>query len=591
MPWNIDRIYPSYIAKEYKIDWDLFNQLIEESRIWAEALLKQTDPVLCMEQYIQRAEMLEKVTHRLFSYSQLQLASNILDEEPRKQIERLQKKMEQLTKPHIQFVHWMKNQDLTKLKNNPTLSPYLWDLEQIKIEAEHSLAEREEELLTKMKKTGSQAWSKLQQSITSLTVGTVQNENGKEKTMPLMSIRNLAFHEDPKIRKNAFEVESKLYENLEESAGASLNQIKGEMLTETEWRGYTNPWEFISRRHRISHETVIKIMESVKNKLPLLQTFYQTKAKLLGYENGLPYWDLYAPLGKITQEYPIEKAKETILTVFETFDPRMKEMAEKAFEENWMDIEPRKGKRGGAFCSGLYSLKESRILLNHEETLENLITLAHELGHAYHNIWLMQGTVLHSGSPLSLAETASTFNEHLVQDYLMKQLTGKELVSFLEKKIQRSITIIVDIYSRYIFEQAVMDLRKDSTLSVRKIKELMTKAEIEAYGSGLDPMYCQPNAWINKPHYYMPGLHFYNFPYTIGNLISTYLYKRYLEEGQSFMPMYQKLLGRCGWGNVEEILCSVDIDITSPEFIDTSFAVIEKDLIHFQELTKNDLHT
>jgi pepF/M3 family oligoendopeptidase len=584
MPWNMSRIYPSFDSLEYKSDWELLSSLIDQARTWAESLSEQSDPLATMEQYIREGEKIREHASRLSMFSHLQLASNVQNEEARMHSERIQKKMELLTMVNVRFTRWIQTRDLTQIPDSSFMSPYRWDLEQIKKEALHLLPEREEDLLNKLKKTGSGAWSKLQQSITSLTMGEIQDENGSKKKLPLMSIRNLAFHENPQIRKNAYEVENKIYENLEEPAGAALNQIKGEMLTEMEWRGFADPWEKISDSHRISHETITRVMEAVKSKLPVLQSFYQTKARLLGHENGLPYWDLYAPLDKITKTYPFEVAKDFILTVFGTFDPVMQTMAEKAFKEDWIDIEPRLGKRGGAFCSGVYALKESRILLNHENTMENLVTMAHELGHAYHNIWMMKGSILHSGSPLSLAETASTFNEHLVQDYLEKELTGKELISFLEKKIQRSITVIVDIYSRYTFEQAVLDLRKQSTLSVRKLKELMTESEIEAYGPGLDPTFPQPNAWINKPHYYIPGLHFYNFPYTIGHLISTYLYNRYHKEGQSFLSLYQKLLGRCGWGNVEDILDSVGIDITSPEFINESFAIIEKDLAHFQEL-------
>jgi pepF/M3 family oligoendopeptidase len=586
MPWNITRIYPSYDSPEYQSDWDKLCQLIDQARTWAESLPSRTDPLICMEEYLKESEKLNEVVSCLSSFSHLQLASNVQNETARMHSEKLQKKMELLTLVNVRFTRWIQNQDLSQVSASPTLSPYLWDLEQIKKEAMHLLPEREEDLLNKLKKTGSRAWSKLQQSITSLTMGTVEDEKGESRKLPLMSIRNLAFHENPKVRKNAYDVENKIYENLEEPAGAALNQIKGEQLTEMEWRGYTDPWEEISQTHRISRKTIQSVMEAVKTKLPILQSFYQTKASLLGHEKGLPYWDLYAPLEKITTSYTFDQAKEFILKVFGTFDPVMHDMAERAFREDWIDIEPRLGKRGGAFCSGVYPIKESRILLNHENTLENLITMAHELGHAFHNIWLMKGSILHSGSPLSLAETASTFNEHLIQDYLAKELTGKELVSFLEKKIQRSITVIVDIYSRYTLEQAVLDLRKEGTLSVRKLKELMAQSEMEAYGAGLDPDYLQPNAWINKPHYYMPGLQFYNFPYTIGHLISTYLYHRYEQEGTAFLPLYQRLLGRCGWGTVEEIMGSVGIDITSPGFIDDSFAIIEKDLTHFQELVK-----
>lgn len=584
MAWNMTRIYHSFDSVEYVSDWEALGHLISESREWAEELHERKDPLSCIEQYIFRVEKINLIAQRLFSYSNLQLASDVRSEQARVYLERLQKKMEDLVLAQVRFTRWIKDQDLSSIPQHPKLSSYAWYLSQIKKEAIHLLPEREEELLNKLKKTGSRAWSKLQQSITSLAIGEIIDDQGVQKKLPLMSLRNLAFHENPAVRKQGYDVENKLYEQLEEPAGAALNQIKGEMLTETEWRGYVDPWEVIADTHRISRTTVQGIMEAVKSKLPILHTFYQTKAKLLGYENGLPYWDLYAPYGKITKSYPMEQAKVIVLKVFEAFDPVMKAMAQRAFQEDWIDIEPRIGKRGGAFCSNLYFLGESRILLNHENTMENLITMAHELGHAYHNIWLTKESILHSGSPLSLAETASTFNEHLLQDYIAKELKGEELISFLEKKIQRSITVIVDIYSRYQFEESVFALRKESTVSVKKLKELMVEAELEAYGKGLDPKHVQPNAWINKPHYYMPGLHFYNFPYTIGNLISTYLYQRFQQEGSSFLPLYQQLLGSCGRGTVEEILNSVGIDPVSSHFIETSFAVLERDLKQFRDL-------
>lgn len=583
MSWNMTRIYPSYESPAYNNDWDLFCQLIDQARAWAESLSNQSDPMSTMEHYIKESEKLNTVVSRLSSFSHLQLASNVQNEQARMYSEKLQKKMELLTLVHVRFTRWIQDQDLSQIAGHPFLKDYIWDLTQIRKEATHLLPEREEELLNKLKKTGSRAWSKLQQSITSLSMGTMVDSQGNSKTLPLMSIRNLAFHDDALVRKNAFDTENKIYENLEEPAGAALNQIKGEMLTETEWRGYT-PWEAISDSHRIAAPTIFSVMDAVKSKLPVLQSFYKTKAKLLGHQNGLPFWDLYAPLGKITKSYSFEEAKEVILRIFERFDPSLQEMTQRAFKDDWMDVEPRLGKRGGAFCSGVYAIKESRILLNHENTLENLITLAHELGHAYHNTWMMQGSILHSGSPLSLAETASTFNEHLVQDFLEKELTGEELIAFLEKKIQRSMTVIVDIYSRYAFEQAVLEQRKEGTISVRKLKEMMVEAQTQAYGSGLDPCYLQSSAWINKPHYYMPGLHFYNFPYTLGHLISTYLFNRYKQEGSTFLPIYHKLLGRCGWGTVEEILGSCGISLSSPEFFNESFAIIENDLAYFTEL-------
>ena len=584
MSWNVSRLYSSYDDPSYLQDWNQLDRLISEWQSWSERLTSTFDPARTLLDYIQKSEELSQLIYKLYAFSQFQLAINVRDEVSQKKTDQMQKKLEALTVPEVRFIRWIKDQDLSFLATHPDLKKYQWNLEQKQEEGKYMLPEREEELLTKLRKTGAYAWAKLQQTLTSLATGEIVDAEGNKKVLPLMSLRNLAFDEKAEMRKQGFEVENKIYENLEESIAASLNHIKGEMITETEWRKYPSLWDSIARKHRIRHETVLALMEAVKKQLPLIQPFYRTKARLLGHPDGLPIWDLHAPLGKLSQSYPFNVARSIILEVFGGFDPQMKAMAEKAFSEDWIDVEPRQGKRGGAFCANVYALKESRILLNYDETQENLITLAHELGHAYHNVFLMQNSILHLSAPLSLAECASTFNEHLLQDWLMNNMSEDQQLIFLEKKIQRTVAVIVDIYSRFVFEQEVMDRRKEGSLSSREIKEIMSNAQKEAYGDGLDPNHLQPYAWMNKPHYYMPDLHFYNFPYTLGCLTSLYLYQQYLNEGAAFLPRYQQFLGRCGWGTVEEITSSVGINIHSDEFIQTTFGLIDKDIREFQEL-------
>ncbi len=586
MSWNVSRLYPSYDDPTYAHDWKQLEQQISAQKKWSSELDSASDLSQTLLEYIRNTEAMSQLIYKLFAFSQFQLAINVQDETSQKKTDLLQKQMEELTVPETQFIRWIKDKDLSIIHDHPELNPFEWFFNRKQEEGQYMLSDREEELLTKLKKTGSHAWARLQQSLTSLASGEIVDEQGVAKSMPLMSIRNLAFDERSEMRKQAFEVENTIYAGLEESVGACLNHIKGEMITETEWRGYPTLWSAISRRHRIEHDTVMSMMQAVKEQLPRIQPFYQIKAKCLGYDKALPIWDLYAPLGKLSTSYPFSEAKTIILEVFGSFDPAMKEMAEKAFTQDWIDVEPKKGKRGGAFCANVYALKESRILLNYDSTQENLITLAHELGHAYHNVWLMENSIVHLNSPLSLAETASTFNEHLLQGWLMNHMDADQRLIFLDKKIQRVAAVIVDIYSRFVFEQAVMDRRKDGALSVREIKELMSKAQLEAYGEGLDPKHHQPMSWINKPHYYIPELHFYNFPYTLGCLISLYLYRQYLEQGQAFLPMYQKFLGRCGYGSVEEITASVGIDLRSGDFMKSTFDLIEKDIIEFRSLSE-----
>ncbi len=589
MSWNVSRLYASYDDPQYQSDWQETERSMQEFKQWAERLSAGSDIPQTLMEYVRISENISQLLYKLFSYSNFQLAVDVRDETSQKKIDQLQKKMEALTLPETQFTRWIKDKDISFIGQHPDLKRFEWNFAKKKEDAQYMLSDREEELINKLKKTGSGAWARLQQSLTSLASGEIIDEEGKSKTMPLMSIRNLAFDERPEMRKQAFEVENGIYAQLEESVGASLNHIKGEMITETEWRGYPTLWTAIARRHRIKHETVTNLMDAVKNQLPKIQPFYQIKARLLGYSKALPVWDLYAPLGKLTQSYPFSVAKSIILEVFGTFDPEMKLMAEKAFNEDWVDVEPKQGKRGGAFCANVYALKESRILLNYDSTQENLITLAHELGHAYHNVWLMKNSILHLNAPLSLAETASTFNEHLLQDWLLNNMAEEQQLIFLDKKIQRTIAVIVDIYSRFVFEQTVMERRKDGSLSVREIKEIMSNAQKEAYGEGLDAEHLQPWAWINKPHYYIPELHFYNFPYTLGSLISLYLYQEYKQDGSAFLPKYREFLGRCGWGSVEDITSSVGMDINSQAFMDKTFGLVEQDINLFRELAEKKL--
>ena len=327
------------------------------------------------------------------------------------------------------------------------------------------------------------------------------------------------------------------------------------------------------------------MISAMTDYLPEFRKYLKRKGEYLGHKNGLPWYDLYAPIGEASKEFTIPEAQDYILKNFSTFSPHLENVASRAFNENWIDYRPYKGKRGGAFCANLKPIKESRILSNFTGGFGDVITLAHELGHAYH------GDNIFTENPLGrytmpLAETASIFCETIVKKAALRDAEGDELLSILESDLQGSTAVIVDILSRFIFETSVFDNTKTNFLDENKLKELMLDAQKQTYGDGIDPEYMHPYMWVWKPHYYSTGLSFYNFPYAFGLLFAKGIYGVYQKEGDSFTEKYDELLRATVKMDVEDVALMAGIDVTKKEFWVTSLEVIKEDIDLFLKLTK-----
>jgi oligoendopeptidase F len=241
-------------------------------------------------------------------------------------------------------------------------------------------------------------------------------------------------------------------------------------------------------------------------------------------------------------------------------------MVDQAYKEEWIDFYPRAGKRGGAFCSNLPFVGQSRILTNFSGSFGSVVTLAHELGHAYHGQQIQSHRPLNTGYTMPVAETASNFNELIIVNDAIAKSEGEAKIQLIESQIQDSTQIIVDIYSRFLFEDEVIRRRKETFLYASDLEKIMINAQKEAYGEGLDPDCLHPYMWCCKSHYYSAGLSYYNFPYAFGGLFSRGLYAKYLEEGESFLPKYRELLRATTVGTVESVAAIAGIDLTRPEF-------------------------
>ena len=260
-------------------------------------------------------------------------------------------------------------------------------------------------------------------------------------------------------------------------------------------------------------------------------------------------------------------------------------MTKEAYENNYIDFLPRKGKVGGAFCSNLPFIKQSRILTNFSGSLSDVVTIAHELGHAYHGLHIENHRVLNQEYSMPVAETASTFNENIVMNTVISQASDAEKVALLESQLQDTTQIIVDIYSRYLFESAAFENREKSFMFSKDLEQLMLDAQKEAYGDGLDPDAMHPYMWACKPHYYSSGLSFYNFPYAFGGLFSKGLYAIYQEQSEGFVEKYQELLRATTVTSAEDTAKVLGVDVEDSAFWKKALAQVADNIEQFIALT------
>ncbi|MGQ9700801.1 MAG: M3 family oligoendopeptidase [Candidatus Bipolaricaulaceae bacterium] len=433
--------------------------------------------------------------------------------------------------------------------------PYRLLLEEARILAEHMMSEPEEVLAAELRLSGGTAWAKLHGNVTSLITAEVGG-----KRLPITAVRNLAHHPDEGVRREAYDAEIAAWKAHEVPLAAALNGVKGEASVLNRKRGWKDDLEPALFHNRISREVLAAMQEVVEGSFPLWRQYFLAKARALGKEL-LDWWDLFAPVGQSQRNWTWEEAQSFVVENLAPFSPGAAEVARTAFSRNWIDAEPRVGKRGGAYCTHVGQGK-SRILANYEESFDSVSTLAHELGHAYHNWCLREVPPLLRQYPMTLAETASIMNETVVVEAALRTLPAQEKLLVLETYLQGAAQVVVDIHSRFLFESEVFARRAKRELAPEEFCSLMVEAQRATYGEALSTFH--PYMWAVKPHYY--GTHFYNFPYTFGLLFGLGLYQRYREEGGKFLARYEDLLASVGMYPVGELARRFGFDLRSRRF-------------------------
>lgn len=489
--------------------------------------------------------------------------------------------------------------------NFPQYRKYEFSINEMLEDDIHTLSPELEGIIAKLQQTGGRAWDRLHEQL-------ISNLKDPETGKLFNELRNDAYSPDARLRKESWQKEIALLKQNEIAFAASLNNLKGETLSLLEERSWNCAIDRALSSSRMKKETLDALIAAIEESLPQWRKYLKAKAEYLKNHNatastncvkekGLAFYDLFAPLdgntssdgntntagqtetdcntntsdstnnraaseeSLLSKEWTFEEARDYIVKEFTSFSPVMGDFAKNAFDKNWIDARVHPGKVGGAYCQDFYVQKESRVLSNFTGAFSDIITLAHELGHAFHFFCIKDKDYRNANYPMTLAETASTFAETIVKQDILKTASKEDRIKILELDLQDTCQVLVDILCRFYFERSVFEERQNGELTSEDFCRLMADAQERSYGDGLSAERHE-YMWAVKSHYYSVDLDFYNFPYAFGQLFAAGLYSRYKKEGKAFVDIYCNLLSDTGSMSCEDLCFKAGFDITKKDF-------------------------
>jgi pepF/M3 family oligoendopeptidase len=540
--------------------------------------------IRAFETVIERYNAVLEAARTLGVYIECFVTTNSHDTLAQAKLSELQQTTMILTQLGTRLTAWIGSLDVEALIERSSVArEHAFMLRKAKIRAAHLMTPAEENLSSELNLSGGTAWEKLHGDVTSqLTVSL--ELSGKVQELPMSMVRNLAVDPDREVRRRAYEAELEGWKRVALPLAAALNSIKGEVNALARRRDWGSPLVASLLDNNIDQQTLNAMFTAARESFPDFRRYLHAKARTLGLSR-LAWYDLFAPVSNDEKVWEYDDAAAFIIEQFGTFSPRLSNFAARAFRERWIDAEPREGKQDGAYCTPLRK-DESRVFANYKASFDGVSTLAHELGHGYHNLNLAQRTVLQRSTPMALAETASIFCETIIRNAALQHAGRQEQIAILEASLQGACQVVVDITSRFLFEQRVFNQRRQRELSIEELNNLMLEAQRETYGDGLDENALHPYMWAMKPHYYSSKLSFYNYPYMFGLLFGLGLYARYQEDSEKFKSSYDELLSSTGLADAATLAEQFGINIRSTEFWRSSFDIVRLDIKRFEELTQ-----
>lgn len=582
--WDLTPLFPSLDAPEFT---SAFRTLLADLAA-LDTLFPDGDaassPRATLEDALQRLNDVETRFQVVNAFLYGLIATNSRDDAAQARASELRAGEASLDKALTRFGAWVAQQDVeTLIRVSPVARQHAYRLRRAAARASCQMSAAEEALAADLGPAAGSAWGRLHGNLTSQILVAVDGDTGPER-LPMSDVRNLAHSADRAVRERAWRAELAAWQEHALPLAAALNGVKGQVVTLAKRRGWGDPLGEAVFDNAIDDDVLAALVGEARASFPDFRRYFRLKAEALGLP-ALAWYDLFAPLGSPERVWTWPQATSFIEAEFAAFSPRLGELARRAVAENWIDAEPRAGKVGGAFCMSVGG-PDSRVLQNFSDGYDGVSTLAHELGHAYHN--LTQGDLppLLRGLPMSLAETASTFCETIVKEAALRAASPAEQVYILEQSLQGLAQIVVDILSRFDFERAVCQQRLVRELSAGEFCGLMLAAQEATYGDGLDPEARHPYMWAVKGHYYRPEQSFYNFPYLFGLLFGLGLFAEARRDPAGFPASYDELLRDTGSATATELAGRFGIDLRAPEFWRAGLDVVRADIDRLETLLR-----
>jgi oligoendopeptidase F len=591
MNWDLTSYFPQFDGPEMRRFKEALRRDIASLKDRAASLLPLNDENASgWEDVLTQNEALTRRMSHLSSYVSCLAASDGRNEDYLKEEAALASMRAELAKVRVELLRGVKetpDEIFASFIAQRSLDGAQNYLKRLREEARRAMSTEKEILATDLGLDGIQAWGRLYDKISSRLEFDMLYPDGNRERLPMSQRRSLLEHPDRRVRKVAFDGGNAAWQSVEDAAAAALNAIAGTRLTLNRHRGVGHFLDLALFQAAISAKTLNALFEALFAHLEIPRRILRLKAKSMG-TNGVAWYNLGAPID-IPNRQPLSwnQAKELVKNAFTRAYPALGHFFQIEIDRNWIDWEPRAGKRPGAFCTSSMLSKESRVFMTYNETLGDVLTLAHESGHAFHGYMMREVRPYARIYPMTLAETASTFGELVLTHGLLEDpsISDAQKAMMLDVEVGHGAIYLLDIPVRFEFEKSFYEERKSGELSVSRLKELMIETQRRILGDVLEPGGEDPYFWASKLHFYITGLTFYNFPYTFGFLLSRGLFAMLKKEGKDFLPKYEEFLRRAGSDTAENVVQrTVGSDIGKPEFWSQAIQSLEEPFLRLEEL-------
>jgi oligoendopeptidase F len=592
MSWDLSSYFPEFNGPEMRRFKDGLARDIASLKNEAAALpaLAAENAVNWEQLMLRHEDILRRISH-LGSYINCLASSDARNEAYLKEEAELVGMRAELGKLRVEFLRAIKEtgeETFTAFTTRPALDGAQNYLHRMREEARRAMTPDKEILATDLGVDGIQAWGRLYDTVSSKLEFDMLLPDGKRQRLPISQRRSLLEDPDRRVRKAAFEGGNAAWQSIEDTAAAALNAIAGTRLTLNRHREVDHFLDIALFQSSITRKTLDAMFEALFTRLEVPRKILRLKAKLLR-QPSLAWFDIGAPLDLTGQDkLTWDEAKLIVGKSFERAYPALgKFFEEQVIANNWIDWKPRAGKRPGGFCTTSILTKESRIFMTYNQSFGDVLTLAHESGHAYHGAMMRDIRPYGRGYPMTLAETASTFAEQVLINGMLDDpvISAAQKAMILDVETGHGAIYLLDIPVRYQFERAFYEERARAPLTVSRLKDLMVETERKVFGDVLEVGNEDAYFWASKLHFYITGITFYNFPYTFGYLLSRALYGLFKKDRAEFLPRYEEFLRLAGTEPPERLVHhTIGRDIEQPEFWAEAINSLEEPLARLEIL-------